>query len=59
MRRFTRLINAFSKKSANHPGMVRLLLPEFRSHPSNAQVAMKAGIVDHVWPIEEVVGLWE
>ena len=61
MRRFTRLTNAFSKKVENHMHAVALhmMLYNFaRIHKSlRVTPAMQAGIADHVWTIEEVVGL--
>lgn len=63
MRRFTRLTNAFSKKLENH---VAAIGPHFmhdnfcRIHQSlRSTPAMKAGVTDHLWTIEEMVGLVE
>ncbi len=61
MRRFTRLTNAFSKKLDNHVAMIAL----FHMHYNFARVhqtlrvtpAMEAGIADHVWDVEEIIGL--
>jgi len=63
MRRFTRLTNAFSKKVENHAHSVAL----FYMHYNFAKIhqtlritpAMKAGIAQHVWSIEEIVALTE
>ena len=61
MRRFTRLTNAFSKKLANHAAMVSLYFMYYnfgRVHQTlRVTPAMEAGIADHVWSIEEIVGL--
>ena len=61
MRRFTRLTNAFSKKLENHPAMVALYFMYYnfgRVHQTlRVTPAMEAGIADHVWSIEEIVGL--
>jgi len=59
MRRFTRLINVFSKKVANHGWAVALYLMHYnfcRIHQTlRVTPAMEAGISDHVWSIEELV----
>jgi hypothetical protein len=61
MRRFTRLTNAFSKKVENLAHAVSLhfmyynfcrVRQTFKTTP-----AVEAGIADHVWTIEELVGL--
>ena len=61
MRRFTRLTNAFSKKVDNHKAAVALHYMHYnfaRIHQTlRVTPAMEAGISDHVWSIEEVVGL--
>lgn len=61
MRRFTRLTNAFSKKLANHVHMVSLYTVFYnwtRIHKTlRVTPAMEAGISDHVWDFEEIVGL--
>lgn len=64
MRRFTRLTNAFSKKIDNLRHAVALHFMHYnfcRVHLSlNGQTpAMAAGIADHAWTLEEVVGLLE
>jgi hypothetical protein len=61
MRRVTRLTNVFSKKLANHAAMVALYFMYYnfgRVHQTlRVTPAMEAGIADHVWSIEEIVGL--
>ena len=61
MRRFTRLTNAFSKKLENHAAMVALYFMYYnfgRVHQTlRVTPAMEAGIADHVWDIDEIVGL--
>ena len=61
MRRFTRLTNAFSKKLENHAAMVSLYFMYYnfgRVHQTlRVTPAMEAGIANHVWSIEEIVGL--
>jgi IS1 family transposase len=61
MRRFTRLTNAFSKKLEHHAATVALYFMYYnfaRVHQTlRATSAMKAGISDHEWSIEEIVGL--
>jgi hypothetical protein len=61
MRRFTRLTNAFSKKLENHAAMVSQYFMYYDFAPVRQTLgvtpAMEAGIADHVWSIEEVVGL--
>ena len=61
MRRFTRLTNAFSKKLENHAAMLALYFMYYnfgRVHLTlRVTPAMEAGIADHVWSIEEIVGL--
>jgi hypothetical protein len=61
MRGFTRLTNAFSKKLENHAAMVALYFMFYnfgRVHQTlRVTPAMEAGIADHVWSIEEIVGL--
>jgi hypothetical protein len=59
--RFTRLTNAFSKKLENHAAMVALYFMFYnfaRVHQTlRVTPAMEAGIADHIWKIEEIVGL--
>lgn len=61
MRRFTRLTNAFSKKIDNLRHAVALNYMHYnfcRIHQTlRVTPAMQAGISDHVWSIEELVGL--
>ena len=61
MRRFRRLTNAFSKKVENHAAAVALYFMYYnfgRVHQTlRVTPAMEAGIADHVWSIEEIVGL--
>jgi hypothetical protein len=63
MRRFTRLTNAFSKKTENHAHMVALHFMHYnycRVHQTlRVTPAMQAGLTDHVWEIEELVKLIE
>ena len=63
MRRFTRLTNAFSKKIENHIASVALYMVAYnfcRKHLTlGTTPAVKAGIADHVWSVEEIVGLLE
>jgi IS1 family transposase len=61
MRRFTRLTNGFSKKIENHGHAVALHYMHYnfcRVHQTlRVTPAMEAGVADHVWSLEEVVGL--
>jgi hypothetical protein len=61
MRRFTRLTNAFSKKVGNHEHAVACYFMYYnfcRIHQTlHVTPAMEAGISDHVWTLEEIVGL--
>ena len=61
MRRFTRLTNGFSKKIENHMAAVALHYIHYnfaRIHTTlRVTPAMAAGVADHVWSIEEIVGL--
>jgi len=61
MRRFTRLTNAFSKKVENHEHSVAIHYMHYnfgRIHQSlRVTPAMEAGIADHVWTLDEIVGL--
>lgn len=63
MRRFTRLTNAFSKKLENHLHAVTLYFAHYnfcRVHQTLGKTpAMAAGIADHAWTLEELVGLLE
>lgn len=61
MRRFTRLTNAFSKKVENHAAAIALYFMFYnfgRVHQRlRVTPAIEAGVSDHVWTIEEIVGL--
>jgi IS1 family transposase len=61
MRRFTRLTNGFSKKVENHIHAVSLHFAFYnfcRRHQSLGMTpAQAAGVADHAWSIEELVGL--
>jgi IS1 family transposase len=61
MRRFTRLTNGFSKKLENHGHMVALYFMHYnfcRVHKSlRVTPAMEAGLTDHVWGVDELLGL--
>jgi hypothetical protein len=63
VRRFTRLTNAFSKKFENHCHMVAIYPAYYnfcRVHQTLRVIpAMEAGLTDHVWSLEELVGLLE
>ncbi len=63
VRRFTRLTNAFSKKFENHCHMVAIYHAYYnfcRVHQTlRVTPAMEAGIANHVWSLEELVGLLE
>lgn len=62
-RRFTRLTNAFSKKVENHAFHLALHYMYYnfvRIHKTlRMSPAMKAGVTDHLWSVEEVAGLLE
>jgi hypothetical protein len=61
LRRFTRLTNAFSKKVQNLEAAVALHFMFYnfaRIHQTlRVTPAMQAGVADHVWTIEEIIGL--
>lgn len=61
MRRFTRLTNGFSKKIENHGHAVALHFMHYnfcRVHKTlRVTPAMEAGLTDHVWSLEELIGL--
>jgi hypothetical protein len=61
MRRFTRLTNGFSKKVENHGHAVALHFMHYnfcRVHKTlRVTPAMEAGLTDHVWSMDELVGL--
>ncbi len=61
MRRFTRLTNGFSKKIENHVANVALHCMYYnfcRIHQTlRVTPAMEAGISNHVWSLQELIGL--
>ena len=61
MRRFTRLTNAFSKKIENHAFHLALHYMYYnfvRIHKTlRTTPAMKAGVTDHLWSVEDIAGL--
>ena len=63
IRRFTRLTNASSKKLESHVAAVSLQYMHYnfaRIHRTlRITPAMAAGLTDHVWSIEAIVGLLE
>ena len=63
MRRYTRLTNAHSKKIENHIhafAMFTMFYNFCRIHSSlRVTPAMASGVSDHVWSLEEIVGLLE
>jgi IS1 family transposase len=63
MRRFTRLTNAFSKKVENLAAAVSLHFMHYnfcRVHKTlGTTPAAAAGIADHVWTLDELIGLLE
>jgi IS1 family transposase len=63
MRRFTRLTNGFSKKVENHTAQIAIFMMMYnfgRKHMTlGTTPAVKAGIADHIWSIEEIIGLLE
>jgi hypothetical protein len=63
MRRFTRLTNGFSKKLENHGHALALYFMHYnfcRVHKTlRVTPAMQAGLSDHVWTLEELMGLLE
>jgi len=60
-RRFTRLTNAHSKKVANHIHFLNLTFMWYNFARINQALritpAMAAGVSDHVWSLEEIIGL--
>jgi len=60
-RRYTRLTNGHSKKLENHIHMNAIMFMTYnfcRVHMTLKQTpAMKAGLTDHKWSIEELIGL--
>ncbi len=63
VRRFTRLTNAFSKKFENHCHMAAIYFTYYNfcrvQQTLRVTPAMEAGLADHVWSLEELVGLLE
>jgi IS1 family transposase len=70
MRRFTRLTNAFSKKAENHAHSVSIHFMHYnfcRAHATltkaakgiHTSPAMAAGLTDHVWKVEELLGMMD
>ncbi len=63
VRRFTRLTNAFSKKIENHAAAVAIYMMYYnfgRKHLTlGTSPAVKAGIADHIWSVEEIIRLLE
>ncbi len=63
MRRFTRLTNGFSKKLENHSASVALYMMYYnfgrKDKTLGTTPAVKAGLTDHTWSVEEIVGLLE
>ena len=63
MRRFTRLTNAFSKKVENLAAAVSLHFMHYnfcRVHQTlGTTPAVAAGVADHVWSLDELIGLLE
>lgn len=61
MRRFTRLTNGFSKKVENHAHAIAVHFMYYnfgRVHKTiKTTPAIKAGVADHVWGLEEIVSL--
>lgn len=68
MRRFTRLTNAFFRKAENHAHAVSLYFMYYnfcrpRTTPTKGKrgvhttPAMAAGVADHAWTVEELLGL--
>lgn len=63
MRRFTRLTNGFSKNLENHGASVALYMMFYnfgRKHTTLGKTpAMAASIANHIWSVEEIIGLLE
>lgn len=63
MRRYTRLTNAFSKKVENHRHATALHFLHYnfaRIHQTlRCTPAMEAGVANHPWTVDEIVGLLE
>jgi IS1 family transposase len=63
MRRYTRLSNGFSRKIENHAAAVALNYFAYnfvKIHRTlRVSPAMAAGVTDHLWSVDNLVGLWE
>jgi IS1 family transposase len=63
MRRFTRLTNGYSKKVENHAAMLGIYFMWYNFGRKRMTLgttpAVKAGIADHIWSVDEVIGLLE
>jgi hypothetical protein len=63
MRRFTRLTNAFSKKVENLAAAVSLHFMHYNfcrvRKTLGTTPAVAAGVTDHVWTLDELIGLLE
>ena len=63
MRRFTRLTNGFSENVENHAAAVALHFCHYnfcRVHKTlRITPAMAAGVCDHLWGLDELIGLVE
>ena len=63
MRRYTRLTNAFSRKSENHAAAVALNYFAYnfiRIHRTlRTSPAMASGVTDRLWEVSDLVALWE
>jgi IS1 family transposase len=63
MRRFTRLTNGHSKKLENHLHALAIHYMHYNFGRKQKAIggtpAMSAGLADHVWSIEEIVGLMD
>lgn len=61
MRRFTRLTNTFSKRVENHMASIALHFAHYNFCRVNQALrvtpAMEARLIDHIWSLEELVGL--
>jgi hypothetical protein len=70
IRRFTRLTNAHSKKAQNHAHAVSVFYFIYNfvtphgtltkaASGTKTTPAMAAGLTDHVWTVEEILGLMD
>jgi len=61
MRRFTRRTHAFSRKLENHGHAVALYFMHYKfariRQTLRVRPAMEAGISNHVWSLQEIIGL--